>query len=154
MLRGCGGGEVLDRRLHQNRVGARAWLRSPVSRRKWVFGRAMTFWAVVSGLTQSIPCSHLPLGVSPLLSTSLNIFLLILCVLLSNAFPTPGSLSFASVPFLLSDSAGLGPGHVLPGADPSVSLLCLPDPLWPPHSCCCRMCPTGPWCPRASESAP
>lgn len=76
-----------------------AWLRSPVSRRKRVFGGAMTFWAVVSGLTQSIPRSHLPLGVSPLLSTSLNIFLLILCVPLSNPFPTPGSLSFASVPF-------------------------------------------------------
>ena len=43
---------------------------------------------------------------------------------------TPGSLSRVSVPFLLSDSAALRPGHILHTADPLVSLLCLPDPLW------------------------
>uniref|UniRef100_A0A8C6CMJ0 Galectin n=1 Tax=Moschus moschiferus TaxID=68415 RepID=A0A8C6CMJ0_MOSMO len=55
----------------------------------------------------------------------LNVFLWILGVPL-----WPGSLSRISVPFLLSDSAALGRGQVLPTADPLVSLLRLSDPPW------------------------
>lgn len=89
---------------------------------------ARMFWAVVSGLTQSIPM--LP-PLPPLAPPAVYLPVPLSICLLSPCAPLrPGSLSRVSVPFLLSDSAALGPAHVLPTADPLVSLLCLPDPLW------------------------
>ena len=67
----------------------------------------------------------------PLVSPSFLSFYPSECLPVASVFlSAPGSLSRVSGPLLLSDSAALGPGHVLPTADPLVSLLCLPDPLW------------------------
>lgn len=48
---------------------------------------------------------------------------------LSHSWSGSGSLSLVSGPFLLTDSADLGPGCFLPGADPRVSLVRAPGSL-------------------------
>lgn len=73
----------LDPRLRWQRGGAGAWLRAPVSRRKWVFRGAGMFWAVVSGFIPPSPMlSSLPhwFPLPFYLSIPLNVFLLVLCV--------------------------------------------------------------------------
>lgn len=146
MFGDLGLGRVLDPRLLQTKRGAGAW-----QRRKWVFRCAVKclgagFW--VDPIYPNAPNSSWCLL---LVSLSLNIFLLILCVSLSNPFPVSDSLFFSLCPFF-SDSAGRRPGCFLLGWPICLCGVSLVHS--PPHSGFCRMCPTRPRCPRASESAP
>lgn len=142
----CGLGG-LDPRLCWQRGGAGAWLRAPVSRRKWVFRGAGVFWAVVSGFIQPSPMlSSLPhwFPLPFCLSIPLNVFLLLLCSSLPLAL-FPVSLGpFFSLILLL---------WVLVMFSPQLTHLSLSSASLI-HSGCCRMSPTRPRCLRASEWAP